>query len=210
MSAIIAKRASPLSKYTLTHEICKNTTYDQIELMLKNGADPNWPDLNNNSPLHHAAWKKSFDITSLLLRHGAKPNNINRDKSTPLHVAARLGERDIVNILLKYGADPDITMKGNITPLMIAVETRDIGILSELMKYDADPTLINEEGRNALSILRFSGYPMLGQHLLRAYVRNFPRVTEVKRLRKDKNSFFHEKYLCYDAFRLIIDYLKFV
>ena len=52
-----------------------------VELLIKNGADPNATDARVKTPLHLAVSAKSIEVVKVLLQHHADPN-ITDDKVT--------------------------------------------------------------------------------------------------------------------------------
>ena len=60
-----------------------------LELLLKNGADPNIARNNYNYPLYYALENKDVEIASLLLAHGAKRDIKNSKGQTPLGYARK-------------------------------------------------------------------------------------------------------------------------
>ena len=93
--------------------------------MLKEGADPNAPDENGDTPLHLAVSRcgRKFavlDIVYALLEHGARPNAYNPAGATPLHLAAAKTDDATVWTLLEHYADPLARDPRGQTPLHYA------------------------------------------------------------------------------------------
>lgn len=83
---------------------------EMVELLLKNGADPNLGGLNDMRPLHHAAHLGNDAIIRLLLSRGALVDaKESQFGTTPLMEAARKGNLSTVRLLLDAGADPVAT-----------------------------------------------------------------------------------------------------
>ena len=78
-----------------------------LDVLLKNGGDPNWRGAFDWRPLHYAmARGRSFDKgLLLLLQYGADVNATTNLQITPLHRAAGFCLRNAVEILLQHGAD---------------------------------------------------------------------------------------------------------
>lgn len=60
-------------------------------LLIRWGVNPNSPDSNGNTPLHHAAHSLNLDCMRILLEAGAHPNPLNHIGQTPLDIV--LGQR---------------------------------------------------------------------------------------------------------------------
>jgi len=78
-----------------------------VELLLKNGADPNRRNKHKSSPLQCASYEGWLVIVAMLLRKGADPNRRGRDGRTPMYCASLKGHLEIVRILLENGANPN-------------------------------------------------------------------------------------------------------
>jgi ankyrin repeat protein len=81
-----------------------------IQLLIKNGADPNARSGVNGWPvLMHAIHKDQPQAVKALLSNGASPNTRGDSDETALMMAAGYGYSDIVRILLDHGADARAT-----------------------------------------------------------------------------------------------------
>ena len=60
--------------------------------------------IENETPLHTAAWRESSEEAAALLDAGADPNALSEFKITPLRIAASNGKLDLVELLVSYGA----------------------------------------------------------------------------------------------------------
>ncbi|MCY3540922.1 MAG: ankyrin repeat domain-containing protein [Gammaproteobacteria bacterium] len=73
------------------------------ELLLKNGMDPNLPNWQRVTPLHHMAGQGNVPAAKLFLKYGADPLLVDVEYcTTPLGWAAREGQTDFVKFLLSY------------------------------------------------------------------------------------------------------------
>ena len=89
-----------------------------MELVLRNGADPNAVNAQGSAPLHRAA--KRPELVRLLLDKGADPNSIDDGGRSPLHQAAIYGESHVITLLLKHGADKSLKDKRGKRPVDFA------------------------------------------------------------------------------------------
>ena len=119
---------------SLLHKAARNKNYEICKLLVEFGADVNWLNLDNQSPLNVAEADGGFPICELLLRKRrekkirynktlhvcAKKNDIDNCKKhiksvdvnetdekmrTPLHVAVIFANDALCDLLLRYGAD---------------------------------------------------------------------------------------------------------
>ena len=81
---------------------------DILEVLLKNGANPNTREYNDVglcTPLHRAIERNNYEVCKTLLLNGADPNITEKNGFTALHYAARKGYEDIVKLLIDFGVD---------------------------------------------------------------------------------------------------------
>lgn len=119
---------------------------DMARTLLEHQMDPNLPNWQRMTPLHHIAgrtWhnktKEAWtDLVDLFLEFGANINAIDEEfRSTPLGWAARLGKDEMVAYLLEKGADPDGADEAWATPLTWAKKRGHKEITKMLKKYGA-------------------------------------------------------------------------
>ena len=78
-----------------------------LEHLLAAGFDPNRPDWQGRTALHHYAGRGDIPNGRLMLERGADINALDDQyRGTPLAWAARKGHEDMVRLLLSEGADP--------------------------------------------------------------------------------------------------------
>ena len=97
-----------------------------LELLQRNGADPNIRDSRGRSPLMYSVLT-GHDVLKTLLKYGADPNLGDFENRTPLTLAVIDNGSDdgIMETLLENGADPNIRDNSGFTPLTWAVNDRD-------------------------------------------------------------------------------------
>ena len=83
---------------------CNRGNLELVRELLKNGADINTFDVNNNTLLLIACENNNIDIVKLLLEKGANIEQHN-NKGTPLLIACEMNHVDIVKLLLEKGAN---------------------------------------------------------------------------------------------------------
>jgi ankyrin repeat protein len=78
-----------------------------MEMLLRNGADPNLSGGEyGNTPLHDAAERGAIEAARLLLENGADVNSRTKRGHPPIHLATSKGKDEMVALLLEHGAAP--------------------------------------------------------------------------------------------------------
>ena len=97
-----------------------------LELLLANGANPNFIDSKGRTSLMYASLTGLSLVNSLLV-HGADPNLCDLEGRSPLTLAVidNNVEEGVIEALLEHGADPNIRDKSGFTPLTWAVNDKD-------------------------------------------------------------------------------------
>ena len=112
---------------------------DAARIAIRNGANVNAKDANENTPLIHAAHNGFDDISQLLIESGADVNATNNRGITPLIIAIKEGRKNIARLLIENGADlGDIHVyyaikNGNSDILKILIE-KGVNIMNEGQK----------------------------------------------------------------------------
>lgn len=106
-----------------------------VATLLSNGADINYRDNYDNTPLHWAI--PYMAITRLLLEKGADANVGNNTKQTPLHWGAQAGKESVVEILLDHRASVESTDSFGIAALHAAALQGHAGCAILLPKHGA-------------------------------------------------------------------------
>ncbi|WP_050978422.1 ankyrin repeat domain-containing protein [Beggiatoa alba] len=91
---------------SLKHTVVENT--DFINLLLKNGANPNIRNKQQETPLIPAIYQGRIATVELLLNSGANVNFQTVNGYTPLMLATYHCYQDIVQLLLDFNADTSI------------------------------------------------------------------------------------------------------
>lgn len=77
--------------------------YALVELLLRNGADPNFRPANCKSSLYRSIINRDLQIAAFLLEHGASLDWCDGDDESPLMTAVRTGNFAMVRLLLRFG-----------------------------------------------------------------------------------------------------------
>eukprot|EP00949_MAST-11_sp_MAST-11-sp1_P001392 g1392.t1 len=71
-----------------------------LEILLENGADTNFKDVDGRTPLHLAAFHHNVECVELLLQYGAIPKLTNKNGKTAAHKAMEVGNEVILTMLM--------------------------------------------------------------------------------------------------------------
>jgi hypothetical protein len=88
-----------------------------VQLLLKEGAEPDLKDNSGQKPLWWAAGEGHEAIVRLLIDEGAEPDSRDNFGQTPLSRAAGRGHEAIVRLLINEGTEPDLRDNSGRTPL---------------------------------------------------------------------------------------------
>lgn len=122
---------------------------DQVEALLRQGADPNQVDRDGDTALYYGLSRGNLNVVEVLLAHGANPN-VAGTSGVPLHVASDGGWADIVDRMLSRGANVDQRARGGTTAAMLAAGAGRDDILGLLATHGADLLASDDDGDTAL------------------------------------------------------------
>jgi uncharacterized protein len=136
--------------------------YNEVEELIKKGADVNTRDGMGNTCLMLACDLEDFNLVNLFLSKNADLDVSNKFKQTALHIAA--GKRSLNILRLLVNSDNlDIVKKinkqneeGN-TPLHIAVDNSNKDMVDFLLKREANKHIRNKKGLRAIDIAKTKG-----------------------------------------------------
>lgn len=103
---MVAADAEKLSKELV--ERAAAGRHQDVDRLLKDGADKDWADHNGYTALSEAAMAGHTIVIGQLLRANADPDRQASDGRTAMHRAAFHGWIPILRLLLEYGADPEL------------------------------------------------------------------------------------------------------
>jgi len=123
-----------------------------VKYLVKNGADVNTKDFNDETPLIYACKHRNLEVLKYLIAQGAKEG-----MAEALTVSAGFGEIEIVKYLLKKGANPN--EKGFYrSPLASAARSGSLDVVKYLLKKGAktkDKAIIEAVGSHSPETVRY-------------------------------------------------------
>jgi ankyrin repeat protein len=99
-------------------DACKSENKNIIKYLIKQGANVNHKDANNDTPLTVAC--NNEKIIKYLVEHGADIHKKGRYNKTPLHTACECGNETAVHYLVEHGAVINIKDDHGDTPMLLA------------------------------------------------------------------------------------------
>ena len=139
------------SGMTALHVAVRADNDDMVRLLLDAGASTYIEDLDEDTPLHHAAIFGSLDAARVLLEAGAIPNFRNGRGFLPLDIAIEEEYLDMANLLLEHKAESMIGSEKKLAQLearAIAESAGDPSLL-ETAKESCENIAAAMESQNA-------------------------------------------------------------
>jgi ankyrin repeat protein len=117
-----------------------------MKILIDHGANVNYRDEANSTPLHEIAYQGSVKVAEILVSHGADVNARNNSGQTPLYLAAKWCNARMVELLLKHHADVNAIDKSKRIPLeyLMIERTDSRGIPAKPEFYETVKILIVE------------------------------------------------------------------
>lgn len=88
--------------HTLLHRLAWSNYFEQLELILKSGIDPNTRDMNGETPLHGAIASESEAACEILLKYGADLLIEDNEKIKPIDWITKYPNEKIQLLIEKY------------------------------------------------------------------------------------------------------------
>lgn len=139
-----------LAADALLADAAERKNWQQVEALLKQGADVSATQVDGMTALHWAAWHDAIDAAQLLIDADAAVAAKNRYGVTALSLACTNGNSELVALLLTSGADANSTLPGGETALMTASRTGRIGAVRALLMHKAEVNAKERNGQTAI------------------------------------------------------------
>ncbi|XP_060809459.1 protein phosphatase 1 regulatory subunit 12B isoform X2 [Amyelois transitella] len=125
---------------------CTAGDKDEVQRLLKMGADINTANVDGLTALHQACIDDNLDMVEFLVKHGADVNRGDNEGWTALHATASCGFLSIARFLLENGADVGaVNYDGE-----LAVDIAESDEMEELLQKAIDEKGVDcEKSRNA-------------------------------------------------------------
>ncbi|XP_053673360.1 protein phosphatase 1 regulatory subunit 12A isoform X1 [Anopheles nili] len=125
---------------------CSASDKDEVDLLLKSGADIDTANVDGLTALHQACIDDNLDMVEFLVQKGADVNRKDNEGWTPLHATASCGFISIARYLIENGADlASINSDGE-----LAVDLANSDAMEDLIQHHLDEQEIDcEEARQA-------------------------------------------------------------
>lgn len=119
----------------------------ELQLLESKGYSLAAPDAEQNTPLHHAAYKNQKAIVEYLLsRPGILKDPLDKRGTTPLMLAAAAGNLSCVESLLAAGCDLKLKTPDGSTALHRAAAQGQLAVVDKLLEAGADPKASDAKG----------------------------------------------------------------
>ena len=120
-------------------QLAKDSQWQQMATLLRDGLDPNASYGDGTTALHWAAYHDSVEATELLLEVDADVNATTDLGVTPLWLAVENGSSAVTSALLSKGADPNIRLLSGESIVMTAARTGEGDVVRAVLSAGADP-----------------------------------------------------------------------
>ncbi|XP_049843418.1 ankyrin repeat, PH and SEC7 domain containing protein secG-like isoform X3 [Schistocerca gregaria] len=147
-------------------QAAKEGAVEELQALLKAGADVEAMDGNMETALHWAAKRGHVEVARRLLEAGAQVEARNNRKSTPLQMAAESGHAAMVRLLIASNADFNARNQYESTAMHYAAEYGHTEIVKTLLEAKAEVDTRNVKQSTALHISAWKGHTAVVRLLL--------------------------------------------
>ncbi len=131
---------------------------NEIDRLIKKGADINAATYEGATPLIFAISNKKTDAVKKLLSYNPEVNNKTLTHESPLLISVKNRSFDICESLLRAGADVDIVDHHGVSALLHSSVNGYTDIVDLLLYYDASTDIKSDEGITPLHGAIWSGF----------------------------------------------------
>ncbi|MFM7620260.1 MAG: ankyrin repeat domain-containing protein [Alphaproteobacteria bacterium] len=131
---------------------------EQIELLLKQGAEINCYDKYGRSPIYIASQKGRVEVIEILAKPGVDLNKTYDDSRTVLMIAAYEGHAEVIKLLHKLGAEINKARIDGETALMQAALNGHVEAINALRELGAEIDKTRYDGETALMQAALNGH----------------------------------------------------
>ncbi|KAK4579841.1 hypothetical protein LTR86_000042 [Recurvomyces mirabilis] len=135
--------AKDKDNYTPLYTATEASAFDEAQLLLKYGADPNISaGMDDQSPFALAMIEDKAHFAHLYLKHGATADSIMGNGNTPFIQAMNsTTPLQVIGLMLLYDTDPNHKNDHGETALFKAISAGRLDIVNILLDHDANPNL---------------------------------------------------------------------
>ena len=140
--------------------------------------NPNAPDKDGITPIHHASYWGQLDVIKFLALLTETPNAPNNFGGvTPIHIAATEGHLEVIRFLVPLTKNPNVSMildarhGGGLTPIHFAARKGHLAVIRFLAPLTDSPNAPDKNGRTPIDYAIEEGYDEIAQ-FLQSYIRN--------------------------------------
>jgi ankyrin repeat protein len=134
-----------------------NRHFRVAKLLWKHGADVDFRDQDEWTPLYEAGHSGNVEVMRWLLNHGAKVNARTDELRTTLHQAAHAMDLAVIQVLLEHKPDINLLDRHGNTPLHDVLarlrpsrEEKVVEVARQLLEHRADPNIRTRTGSTPL------------------------------------------------------------
>lgn len=155
------------SKTPLHYAITNKNIY-ALNILLENGANPNYTDNKGYNLLHHAVFTRDESICKIVIPHIANINMVTLTGDSALHYACNLQLIDIAKMIINAKINVNIQdYQHEFTALHYAVNLNLIELVEYLLKNDANPNIQDIFGNTVIHYAILEKYYTLVDILLK-------------------------------------------
>ena len=138
--------------------------------------NPNAPDKDGITPIHHASYWGQLDVIKFLALLTETPNAPANFGVTPIHIAATEGHLDVIRFLVPLTKNPNVPGDyhqhgGGLTSIHFAARKGHLAVIRFLAPLTDSPNAPDKNGRTPIDYAIEEGYDEIAQ-FLQSYIRN--------------------------------------